>query len=455
MDQSSYIFAFNVCTDGKPSLTLFGEDPPLSSYTFLFQNDMRAIATVYSHIIVPCVESFSIVRVLDPDDSLVGIAYIVIPRGGLTMAKEANTPVINDKTGTIRGSLTFSVLPLSPFVHPNNAPNGIHDTHPEGITIIGHRGFGAVSHNVNAPSAQQGRSKPRENTMASFLAAVKSGAVAVEFDVQLTRDYIPTIFHDFDVNIRITDRSTVLDEIVSVPFASLTYRQLNSLRITENRVRTLKSLVLKHWGSIVMKKKRAGSSFIPMNMHVANITDEIPTYMRVLREVPEHVVFDVEVKYPVFECETRLKMIPTNRDINLYVDKILRITFDHAGSRKLVFTSFSPDICVLLSEKQNRYSVMFLTEAPLTQRIDMRCTTLRYAIQFTQFSKLRGIVCNSRAFKADPSIIQEAKEGGRSLWTYGSLNNRDSWATWQYKQGIKTVIADFTTGQPLQKEVLT
>jgi glycerophosphoryl diester phosphodiesterase len=49
------------------------------------------------------------------------------------------------------------------------------------MEIIGHRGFAAI-----AP----------ENTMISFLYALEKGAHSLEFDLQLSADGVPVIFHD-------------------------------------------------------------------------------------------------------------------------------------------------------------------------------------------------------------------------------------------------------------------
>src|SRR5207244_7475867 len=50
--------------------------------------------------------------------------------------------------------------------------------------IIAHRGASAC-----AP----------ENTIAAFRAAIDAGADGVEFDVQLARDGVPVVIHDFDL----------------------------------------------------------------------------------------------------------------------------------------------------------------------------------------------------------------------------------------------------------------
>lgn len=59
--------------------------------------------------------------------------------------------------------------------------------------IIGHRGLGKNFASRN--SLQLG-----ENTVQSFIAAANLGASYVEFDIQLTKDHVPVIYHDFLVS---------------------------------------------------------------------------------------------------------------------------------------------------------------------------------------------------------------------------------------------------------------
>lgn len=59
--------------------------------------------------------------------------------------------------------------------------------------VIGHRGLG--KNMASRKSLQLG-----ENTVQSFIAAANLGASYVEFDVQLTKDHVPVIYHDFLVS---------------------------------------------------------------------------------------------------------------------------------------------------------------------------------------------------------------------------------------------------------------
>lgn len=71
-----------------------------------------------------------------------------------------------------------------------------------GFTVVGHRGLSG---------------KKIENTIESFTAAVKSGARAVELDVQVSKDGVPVVFHDFN-----TGRLCGIDHrVTDMNFASL------------------------------------------------------------------------------------------------------------------------------------------------------------------------------------------------------------------------------------------
>jgi glycerophosphoryl diester phosphodiesterase len=64
---------------------------------------------------------------------------------------------------------------------------------------IGHRGYGVSTTKL---------SNVRENTIHSLNYAAENGADYVEFDVQLTKDRVPIIFHDFHLLVKVAKRST-------------------------------------------------------------------------------------------------------------------------------------------------------------------------------------------------------------------------------------------------------
>lgn len=59
---------------------------------------------------------------------------------------------------------------------------------------IGHRGAGSARRTDRSE-------KVLENTVDSFNYAFKKGADMVELDVQISKDKVPVVYHDFNVNI--------------------------------------------------------------------------------------------------------------------------------------------------------------------------------------------------------------------------------------------------------------
>lgn len=76
-----------------------------------------------------------------------------------------------------------------------------------------------------------------ENTLPSFEVALDLGVTSVEFDVVLTKDEIPVIFHDFTVTNRIcrlSASSTVPDPAAKTPIGALSLQELRQYRADQN-----------------------------------------------------------------------------------------------------------------------------------------------------------------------------------------------------------------------------
>ena len=73
--------------------------------------------------------------------------------------------------------------------------DGRTDTASPMLVVVGHRGCGK-NRMLPRGGVPDGRSSIRENTIVSFNLAARNGAQFVEFDVQVTKDGVPIIFHD-------------------------------------------------------------------------------------------------------------------------------------------------------------------------------------------------------------------------------------------------------------------
>ena len=61
--------------------------------------------------------------------------------------------------------------------------------------------------------------------------AVLYGADMIEFDVQLTKDMIPVIYHDFELCLPSTDKDGE-NNLVEIPLNNLILEQLQHLRVS-------------------------------------------------------------------------------------------------------------------------------------------------------------------------------------------------------------------------------
>lgn len=130
---------------------------------------------------------------------------------------DLSVPIVAAETLDVIGSVNFNFLIITPFKHPHMSITENQTYWKSTSTmVIGHRGLG--KNQASLKSLQLG-----ENTISSFIAAANLGASYVEFDVQLTKDHVPVIYHDFLVS----------ETGVDVPVHNLTLEQF--LHISEGQ----------------------------------------------------------------------------------------------------------------------------------------------------------------------------------------------------------------------------
>ncbi|KAI7834596.1 Glycerophosphoryl diester phosphodiesterase family-domain-containing protein [Kickxella alabastrina] len=189
----------------------------------------------------------------------------------------------------------------------------------EGHTVVyGHRGSGMNF----APSVTPRKLQLGENTVLSMDKAIRDGVLAVEFDVQMTRDMVPVIYHDW----------IVAETGLEIPVSALTLTQLLACNprnqpITKSRTcEDLPSGLPSGLPHCVVP----GHACKPM--HVANSENTIQAPFATLKELfeslPEHVGFDIEVKYPMPD-EADEYGVFVNFEINLFVDRILDVVYSY------------------------------------------------------------------------------------------------------------------------------
>lgn len=110
-------------------------------------------------------------------------------------------------------------------------------------------------------------------------------------------------------------------------------------------------------------------------------------------------------------------------ELNSFVDAVLTKVYDLGQKRNIIFSSFNPDVCLLLSFKQPSIPILFLTDAGVDPAGDIRATSLQEAIRFAARWNLLGIVSAAEPLVMCPRLVRVVKESGLVCVSYGTLNN--------------------------------
>ncbi|KAF1810351.1 GDPD-domain-containing protein [Eremomyces bilateralis CBS 781.70] len=375
----------------------------------------------------------------------------------MSLQGDLSVPIIAAPTLNVIGQVNFNFLVVTPFSHPNMSITEGH-TYWKTLTapmVIGHRGLGK---NIAArKSLQLG-----ENTIESFVAAANLGASYVEFDVQLTKDHIPIIYHDFLVS----------ETGIDAPVHTLTLEQFLHVNGGQSQ-RESRPPNPRQSRNDSAGSNGARSTWKPRSFSVGSVIEDgvlmnermkhtkdfkaqgfkgntrgnfiqapFTTLEEMFQRLPENVGFNIEMKYPMLLESEAHDMDTYGVELNSFVDTVLKKVYELSGGRNIIFSSFHPDICILLSLKQPSIPVLFLTDAGTSPVSDVRASSLQEAIRFAVRWNLLGIVTSARPLVMCPRLVKVVKESGLVCVTYGSLNNDPENVKAQVQHGIDAVIVD-------------
>lgn len=348
-------------------------------------------------------------------------------------------PIMSSNLDVI-GTVNFNFLVITPFHHPNMeiTSRQTYWKKLESTMLIGHRGLGK---NVTSnKSLQLG-----ENTLPSFIAAANLGAQYVEFDVQLTKDHVPVIYHDFLVS----------ETGIDAPVHTLTLEQFLHINPDSRRPGEQVHRQTSHKDSSPEGRRPRSSSFTPKRSqsmgfagtghaemeermkHTRDYKEKgfkansrgnfiqapFATLEDLFRQLPEHIGFNIEMKYPMLHETEEHDMDTYAVELNSFCDTVLSKVYDLAGERHIIFSSFNPDICLCLSYKQPSIPILFLTDAGCSTVSDIRASSLQEAIRFASRWNLLGIVSAAEPLINSPRLVRVVKENGLVCVSYGALNN--------------------------------
>ena len=351
---------------------------------------------------------------------------------------DVTVPIMAVQTMDVIGSVHFNFSVITSFSHPKMAISE-ERTYWKSIAstmLIGHRGLGKNSASRN--SLQLG-----ENTIQSFIAAANLGASYVEFDVQLTKDHVPVIYHDFLVS----------ETGIDAPVHTLTLEQFMHVSDHRSRPPSPKAHRSNHErhanginGNPDMRKTRS-LSLGPMPGEEESLADcmkhtrdfkqkgfkgnsrgnfiqaPFTTLEEMFKKLPESIGFNIEMKYPMLHESEEQEMDAYAVELNSFVDTVLAKVYDLGAKRNIIFSSFNPDVCLMLSFKQPSIPILFLTDAGTSPVGDIRASSLQEAIRFASRWNLLGVVTAAKPLILAPRLVRVVKESGLVCVSYGSHNN--------------------------------
>ncbi|XP_076283163.1 glycerophosphocholine phosphodiesterase GPCPD1 isoform X2 [Lasioglossum baleicum] len=283
---------------------------------------------------------------------------------------------------------------------------------------VGHRGLGTSFHTKNCANV-------RENTIASLKTASHHGADMVEFDVQLSKDHVPVIYHDFYVSISLKRKKQIeAMDMLEIPVKDLTLEQLHLLKVYH-----------------VAEGREKNPRFFDEDLEDHQ---PFPTLQAALQELEQHVGCNIEIKWTM-QLKDGTFELNHPFDLNLYLDTILKVVLEYGGDRKVVFSSFNPDICAMIRLKQNKYPVVFLTQG-ITSKYptyhDPRCQTIPMAVRHALAADILGINVHTEDILRDPSQVKFVKDAGLIIFCWGDDNNDKATIQHLKKLGLHAVIYD-------------
>ncbi|KAI1610731.1 Glycerophosphoryl diester phosphodiesterase family-domain-containing protein [Exophiala viscosa] len=374
---------------------------------------------------------------------------------------DVTVPIIAASDLEVIGSVTFNFLVITPFQHPNMSitENQTYWKSMSSTMVIGHRGLGK-NFGAGRRSLQLG-----ENTIQSFIAAANLGASYVEFDVQLTKDHVPVIYHDFlvsETGIDAPVHTLTLEQFLHVndmrtprhsrpaspvPFENPKVGHLKNSESRSSRVRSMSLGGNDITESVDMDERMKHTRDFKKkgfkgNSRGNHIQAPFATLEEMFIKLPSNVGFNIEMKYPMLSESEEEEMDTYAVELNSFVDTVLAKVYDLGKGRNIIFSSFNPDICLLLSFKQPSIPVLFLTDAGTSPIADIRGTSLQEAVRFASRWNLLGVVSAAEPLVAAPRLVRVVKESGLVCVSYGTLNNDSAKVKLQVKQGIDAVIVD-------------
>ncbi|KAI1176157.1 Glycerophosphoryl diester phosphodiesterase family-domain-containing protein [Nemania sp. FL0916] len=371
-----------------------------------------------------------------------------------SLIRERTIILLSLESQEIIGTVLLTFVIARPFSHlqtrmpiSNSALDG--RSH---MALVGHRGFG--QNTTDRSQLQLG-----ENTIGSFMTAADHGATFVEVHAQVSRDLQTVIYHDFSLSETGTD----------IPIHELTidqYKYASSIQTphgspliaSDERTIISKSAKVRRScsfngkediGSLLIKDRLKHtvdfkSKAMKPNIRGDVVQEPLVTLPELFQKLPASLGFNIEIKYPRLHEANDAGVAPIALEINLFVDTILEQIHKLADQRPIILSSFTPEICILLTLKQKAYPVLFISNAGKlpTNDFERRVSSVQAGVHFAKTWGLAGLCFASEPLMLCPELIGDVKRSGLLCASYGSQNSIPENVIIQRDAGLDMIMVD-------------
>ncbi|KJK93321.1 hypothetical protein H633G_02857 [Metarhizium anisopliae BRIP 53284] len=277
-------------------------------------------------------------------------------------------------------------------------------------------------------------------------------------DLQVTRDMEAVVYHDFSLgesstDVPIHDLTLAQYQHVSSihePQSSALYNSVESSESLTNTKRPRAWSCGEESPQLIELRKRLeytvhfqAQRFKP-NSRGDVVQDSLTILEELLVKLPAEIGFNIEIKYPRLHEAAEAGVAPVAINMNDFIDVALTTVRKFGGKRQIGLSSFTPEVCILLSFKQSAYPVMFITNAgkvPMQDQ-ELRAASLQTAVHLARLWNLSGIVFACETFLHCSRLVQFVKNTGLICAPYGLLNNDPANAIAKAPAGIDILMAD-------------
>ncbi|WWC93120.1 uncharacterized protein L201_008087 [Kwoniella dendrophila CBS 6074] len=315
------------------------------------------------------------------------------------------------------------------------------------------------SPSLRPPGVTSGSTSNNNNESALVTASSLSGEY-VHIVIQVTKDGMPVIYPKIKLpieNLDITVSDVTLEQFLNIAKSN---NLLFSSKDNDNQQQQQQqqSRSTHEWSEILNKT--------------------MSTLNEILTILPNEIGLNLLLQYLRPQTLKYENLNSQSIEINKWVNSILNTIYENgkksnlttagttgSSSRKIIFSSFQPEVATALNWKQPNYAVFFasycgiststssndtvstntasgrkrLTPISPEEESDLRCLSVREAVNFAKSTNLLGVILEATTLAAVPSLVASVKDAGLLLATFG--DNQDMTSLRQGASDGRTVDA--------------